>query len=112
VSGVEFVRVGAAVEVPEGELRPYDVPVGRVAIARVEGRLFGVGDECPVGGCSLGEDGTVSASEDAVECARDGSVFDLETGEPIDGPAVDRVPIYAVRVDNGWIEIAASADDG
>jgi nitrite reductase/ring-hydroxylating ferredoxin subunit len=112
VSDADFVRVGAAVEVPEGELRAYEIPAGRVAVARVEGRLFGIGDECPVGGCSLAEDGTVSGSEDAVACARDGSVFDLGTGEPIDGPAVDRVPIYAVRVDNGWIEIATAAHDG
>jgi 3-phenylpropionate/trans-cinnamate dioxygenase ferredoxin subunit len=112
VSAPRFVRVGAAVEVPEGELRAYEVAAGRVAVARVEGRLFGIADECPVGGCSLADDGAVSASEDAVACARDGSVFDLATGEPIDGPAVDRVPIYAVRVDNGWIEIATAADDG
>jgi 3-phenylpropionate/trans-cinnamate dioxygenase ferredoxin subunit len=112
VSDAGYLRVGAAVEIPEGELRAYELPARRVAVARVDGRLYGIGDECPVGGCSLAEDGAVSPSGDAVTCSRDGSAFDLETGEPIDGPAVDRVPIHAVRVDNGWIEIATAADDG
>jgi nitrite reductase/ring-hydroxylating ferredoxin subunit len=32
-------------------------------------------------------------------------VFDLETGEPVDGPARDPVPLYAAREVDGWIEV-------
>jgi 3-phenylpropionate/trans-cinnamate dioxygenase ferredoxin subunit len=45
-----------------------------------------------------------------VICQGDGSEFDLRTGEPLEGPAVDRVPIFAVRVVDGWIEIGPRAE--
>jgi nitrite reductase/ring-hydroxylating ferredoxin subunit len=32
-------------------------------------------------------------------------VFDLETGEPTEGPAADPVPVYPVREVEGWIEV-------
>ena len=35
----------------------------------------------------------------------DGSVFDLETGEPTEGPAADPVPVFPVREVDGWIEV-------
>ena len=108
---VDYVRVGAFVEVPEGELRAYEIPAGRVAVAHVENRLFAIGDECTHEGCSLAEEGRLSETEDAVECAVDGSVFDLESGEPIGGPAVDRAAVFPVRVVDGWIEVAAAPGD-
>ena len=108
---VEYVRVGAFVEVPEGELRAYEIPAGRVAVAHLENRLFAIGDECTHEGCSLAEEGRLSETEDAVECAVDGSVFDLESGEPIVGPAVDRATVFPVRVVDGWIEVAAAPGD-
>jgi len=106
---VEYLRIASLVEVPEGELRAYESPTGRVAIAHIENRVFGIGDECPADGCSLAEEGVLSASDDAVECSKDGSVFDLVSGEPLAGPAIDPVPVYMLRVENGWIEVAASA---
>jgi 3-phenylpropionate/trans-cinnamate dioxygenase ferredoxin subunit len=109
--GVDFVRVGAFVEVPEGELRAYEVPSGRVAVAHVENRLFAIADECTHEGCSLAEQGRLSETEDAVECALDGSVFDLETGEPIGGPASDRAAVFPVRVTDGWIEVGIAPGD-
>jgi 3-phenylpropionate/trans-cinnamate dioxygenase ferredoxin component len=108
---VEYVRVGAFVEVPEGELRAYEIPAGRVAVAHLENRLFAIGDECTHEGCSLAEEGRLSESEDAVECAVDGSVFDLESGEPIEGPAEDRAAVFPVRVVDGWIEVGAAPGD-
>jgi 3-phenylpropionate/trans-cinnamate dioxygenase ferredoxin subunit len=105
---VDYIRIASLVEVPEGELRAYESPTGRVAVAHIENRVFGVGDECPAGGCSLAEEGVLSGSDDAVECSRDGSVFDLASGEPLAGPAIDPIPVFPLRVDNGWIEVAAS----
>lgn len=108
---MDYVRVGAMVEVPEGELRPYELPSGRVAVAHVENRLFAVGDECTHAGCSLAEEGTLSETENAVECSCHGSVFDLESGEPIKGPALDPVPVFPLRIEDGWIEVATTPGD-
>jgi 3-phenylpropionate/trans-cinnamate dioxygenase ferredoxin subunit len=102
---VDYNRVGTFAEVPEGELRAYEHPTGRIAVAHVENRLFAVGDECTHAGCSLAEEGAISQTDNAVECGCHGSVFDLETGEPLTGPAVDPLAVYPVRVQDGWIEV-------
>lgn len=100
-----FVRVGSLAEIPEGEMRAYDLETGRVAVAHVEYRLFAFGDGCTHAGCSLSE-GEFDDRANTVTCASDESVFDVETGEPVAGPAQDPVPVYAVREVDGWIEIA------
>jgi 3-phenylpropionate/trans-cinnamate dioxygenase ferredoxin subunit len=104
-----FVRVASLVEVPDGELRAYELPSGRVGLAHVENELFAFGDECTHEGCSLAE-GELGDQEDSVVCPCHGSEFDLRTGEPIEGPAEDPVPVFPVRVSDGWIEVGPPAE--
>lgn len=99
-----FARIGSVVEVPEGEMRPFDLSTGRVTIAHVENELFAFGDECPHQGCSLGE-GEIDEVADTVVCPCHGSAFDLRNGEPVEGPAVDRIRVFHVRVRDDWIEL-------
>jgi 3-phenylpropionate/trans-cinnamate dioxygenase ferredoxin component len=101
---VRYQRVGTAAELPEGEIRAYDLPMGRIAVANVGPEVRAFGGDCPEGGCSLA-DGEL-ADEDTVVCASDGSSFDLRTGEPVSGPAEDPVPVYPARVREGWLEVA------
>lgn len=103
----EFVRVGSLAEIPEGEVRAFDLPAARVAVAHVEHRLFAFGDECTHAGCALSE-GTFDDRLAQVTCACHESVFDVETGEPLEGPAQDPVPIFPARVVDGWVEVATS----
>lgn len=51
----DYIRVGAVAEVPDGELRSYELPPGRVAVAHIENELFALGDECTHEGCLLSE---------------------------------------------------------
>jgi 3-phenylpropionate/trans-cinnamate dioxygenase ferredoxin component len=104
-----FERVASLAEVPEGELRAFDVQRGRVAVAHVEQEVFAFADECPFDLGSLAE-GELDESEEAVICPGDGSAFDIRTGEPLDGPAVDPVTVFAVRVHDEWIEVGPPAD--
>ena len=76
---MEFIRVGGVAEIPDGEMRAFDTPAGRVAVAHVEHRLFAFGDECTHQGCSLAE-GEFDDREARVVCPCHGSVFDVETG--------------------------------
>ena len=106
---LEFVRVAGVAEIPEGEIRVFDTAAGRVAVAHVEHRVFAFGDECTHQGCSLAE-GEFDDRAARVECPCHGSVFDVETGEPVEGPAVDPVPVFAARMtDDGWVELATHA---
>ena len=106
-----FRRVGSLAEVPEGELRSFDLPGLRVAVAHVENELFAFGDECTHEGCSLAE-GALGAQEDTVVCPCHESEFDLATGEPVGGPAVDPVPVFPVRVIDAWIEVGPPSEGG
>jgi 3-phenylpropionate/trans-cinnamate dioxygenase ferredoxin subunit len=103
---MEYTRVGAMAEIPEGEMRAFDTTAGRVAVAHVEHKLYAFGDECTHMGCSLSETGTLDDRAATVECACHGSVFDVETGEPVEGPAEDPVPVFRTREVEGWVEVA------
>jgi 3-phenylpropionate/trans-cinnamate dioxygenase ferredoxin subunit len=105
---VDYVRVGSMAEIPEGELRAYELAAGHVAVAHVENRVYAFADECTHEGCALSE-GSLWESEDAVECPCHGSVFDLGSGEPIEGPAVDPIATYPARVEDGWVEVGQPA---
>jgi len=102
---MEFVRVGTLAEIPEGEVRAYDLPTGRVAVAHDERRLFGFAESCPGEGCALAE-GSFDDRSAQLTCAACESVFDLETGEPIEGPARDPLQLFTARDVDGWLEIS------
>ena len=108
---MDFIMVGTLAEIPEGELRAYDLPAGRVAVAHVENELFAMGDECTHEGCALSE-GEIDDQRDTVVCPCHASEFDLRTGEPIEGPAEDPVPLFAVRVEEGWVEVGPQLGEG
>src|SRR5581483_797135 len=99
-----FVRIGGLAEVPDGEIRLFELVTGRVAVAHIENELFAFGDECTHEGCSLSE-GELDEVADTVVCPCHGSAFALRDGEPVEGPARDRVPVDPVRVRDGWVEV-------
>jgi 3-phenylpropionate/trans-cinnamate dioxygenase ferredoxin subunit len=107
----EFVRVGSLAEVPDGELRAFELSGERACVAHVGGTVVAFGDECTHAGCSLAEDGEI-VDADTVECVCHGSRFDMHSGEAVQGPAVDPLPSYAVQIVDGWIEVAPADEDG
>ena len=108
---MEFVRVATLGEIPEGEVRAFDTPAGRVAVAHLEARVLAFGDECTHQGCSLAETGTLDDRGFTMQCGCHGSVFDVERGEPVEGPAEDALPVYGARVVDGWVELATRPGD-
>ena len=102
---MEFARVATLAEIPEGEVRAYDTPTGRVAVAHDERRLFAFAETCTGSGCALA-DGVFDDRSVQLTCATCDSVFDLETGEPLDGPARDPLRLFAAREVDGWLEVS------
>jgi nitrite reductase/ring-hydroxylating ferredoxin subunit len=41
-----------------------------------------------------------------VTCTTCDSVFDAETGEPLEGPARDPLRLFTVREAEGWVEVS------
>jgi nitrite reductase/ring-hydroxylating ferredoxin subunit len=98
----EFTPVGHVTDVPEGELRSYQVGGEDVAVANVDGTLYAFGDVCTHMQCSLAEgdlDGTT------VTCACHGSEFDVTSGDVLGGPATEPVESYEVSTENDELRI-------
>ncbi|MGH2656259.1 MAG: Rieske (2Fe-2S) protein [Actinomycetota bacterium] len=98
----ELITVGGKNEVPEGEMRQFQVGGEDVAVANVNGELHAFSDVCTHRQCSLAEgdlDGTT------VTCACHGSEFDVTTGDVLGGPAVEPVQTFRVTVEGDDLKI-------
>jgi 3-phenylpropionate/trans-cinnamate dioxygenase ferredoxin component len=98
----DWVKVGSAGEVPEGQMTSFGVGTRQVAVANVEGDLHAFDDTCTHQQCSLAEgdlDGTT------VECPCHGSQFDVITGEAVGGPAVDPVDVFDTKEEDGELKV-------
>jgi 3-phenylpropionate/trans-cinnamate dioxygenase ferredoxin component len=101
--GDAFQDVAAESEVPEGNMKGFDVAGERVLVARVQGRLHAVGGLCTHQIAYL-EDGALEGRQ--VSCPRHGACFDLENGEPLSAPADFPLPVYQVCAAGGRILVS------
>ena len=94
------------VEITEFDKLPADrgvkVTVGeeRIALFKIDGSVYAIGDRCSHAEASLAEG---ELWELSVECPRHGSEFDLETGVPASLPATAPVPVYDVVIEDGKV---------
>jgi 3-phenylpropionate/trans-cinnamate dioxygenase ferredoxin component len=98
----EFISVGPGGDLGEGDMTNFEVEGARIGVARVEGTLYAFSDVCTHQGCPLAE-GELSGTE--LECECHGSVFQLTTGEVLEGPATRPIEIYPAREVDGQIQI-------
>jgi nitrite reductase/ring-hydroxylating ferredoxin subunit len=96
--------VGKASDIGPGEIKAFDVGGIRVAVTNSDGEFFAFDDLCTHEECSLEEEGEVEGTE--VTCLCHFTVFDLLSGEVIDGPATEPLPVYEVRVVDGDLDIS------
>ena len=105
------VRVCSLSELdPDGGVRRVDLDGTPVAVVRVGDRVYAIGDICSHAEVSL-SDGEVDLDECALECPKHGSLFSLETGDPLSLPAVRPVATYAVTVDGDDVSLDGAAPD-
>ncbi len=100
-------RVARASDIPDGAARRFDVDGRSVCIVRIGDRYYAIGDTCSHADYSLAE-GEVWADEGTIECPKHGSLFSLETGEPLTLPATQPVPVYDVRVEGDDLVVEVS----
>jgi glycine betaine catabolism B len=81
---------------PDGKSVQVDVDGQPVAVFNVRGSLFAIGAMCSHQGGPLDEG---ELSEHRVECPWHGSVFDIETGKVLRGPAETSVAAYRAFMD-------------
>jgi nitrite reductase/ring-hydroxylating ferredoxin subunit len=95
----EVAQVG---DVPDGELTTVEAGGRTIVLVNVGGDLYAIDDECTHQGCSL-SDGTLDDAE--LECICHGSIFDVKTGEVVQGPAEEAAPTYPVHVEGGSVSV-------
>jgi 3-phenylpropionate/trans-cinnamate dioxygenase ferredoxin subunit len=92
------VRLCAVDDVAPATAKRFVVEGHRIALVRIDGELYAIGDRCSHADVSLSE-GEVLVEEREIECWKHGSTFDLRTGEPQSLPATKPVPVYEVAVE-------------
>jgi nitrite reductase/ring-hydroxylating ferredoxin subunit len=73
-----------------------------IALAKVGGAWYAVETWCTHAECPL-SDGWVEAA--AIRCPCHGSLFDLATGDVVDGPADEPVRVFPTRITGDRVEI-------
>ena len=100
-----FVTVGRAGEIPEGEATAFDVNGTAIAVARSGGTLYAFSDICTHRQCNLSLGGEIDGT--SIQCECHGSMFDMSTGEVLEGPATDPIATYPVRDEGGELQVEA-----
>ena len=86
----------------EGKMTAVDVDGTYVALGMLGGTLVAFDETCSHRACPL-SDGVLA--DDSITCPCHKSRFDLRTGVPINGPAVEPIRIRQVRQDSGHIYV-------
>ncbi len=97
-----FVTIGQASDLGEGEMKQVEVAGTKVAIANVAGSFYAFGDTCTHLGCSLSEG---DLEETTVTCPCHGSMFNVTSGAVLQGPAKKSEPSYRVEVRDGSLRV-------
>ena len=101
----QWVTVGKADDIVEGDAIAFDVGGVEVAVARADGALYAFSDICTHRRCNLSSGGEIDGA--TIQCECHGSVFDLETGEALEGPATEPIAVFPVSDDGGDLKIEA-----
>jgi nitrite reductase/ring-hydroxylating ferredoxin subunit len=89
-------------DVPEGELLGVANASGEeICLFNFRGTIGAVANVCTHAEFPM-SDGTLKR-DGVIECAWHGAQFDCRSGAVCRGPAVDALPVYEVRVDEGRI---------
>ncbi|MGY2065646.1 Rieske 2Fe-2S domain-containing protein [Blastococcus sp. SYSU DS0619] len=101
-----FTEVARLADLPDGEPVGVDIDGVPVALIRTGGAVRAVGGRCPHLGGPLAEGWL---HRDELVCPWHGSRFDLDTGEPAQGPSTAPLPCYDTRITDGAVAVRRRA---
>jgi 3-phenylpropionate/trans-cinnamate dioxygenase ferredoxin subunit len=103
----QFYDVFPKDELKNGERAFIEIDHQSIVIFNIGGELFAIADICSHDDGPLG-DGDLDGMR--ITCPRHGAQFDLRSGKALTLPAVQDIPAYPVRVQNGMIQIGIPKD--
>ena len=106
LAAVAFRIVGPSAAIPNDFVVPYylDDQKRRIAIARVDNRLYGFDDLCTCSDESCPLSGGMLTGT-TIMCQCHGSRFDIATGAVLNGPAIEALNVYDVQEVEGSIRV-------
>lgn len=102
----EYSSVGKTDDLAPGEMKMVEVQGEEILIANLDGNFYAVSDVCTHAEASL-SDGTLEGN--CVECPLHGSMFDITSGEEIEGPTNGPLKCYELLLDGGNIFVKPSS---
>lgn len=98
-----WVEVCRAGEVPEGQVKVFEVQGHRIALCHTDRQNFyAIQDVCTHDNGPLGE-GELFGN--VIECPRHGARFDVKTGKVLALPAVTPIQTYPVKMEEEKIKV-------
>ena len=97
---VEAAKVG---ELEAGEMKLVQAGGRTAVMLNVGGDLYAIDDECTHAACSLSE-GYLEG--EVLECSCHGSMYNVKTGEVVQGPAEQAVSSYPVHTDGETVYVS------
>jgi 3-phenylpropionate/trans-cinnamate dioxygenase ferredoxin subunit len=105
---VALVRICGVDDVPEGEVRQFELDHRPYAVVNLGDEGFRVVDAICSHAHYFLDEGDVDADFETIECPKHGSTFDLNTGRPRTLPATQSVEVFPVKVENDDVMIEVS----
>jgi 3-phenylpropionate/trans-cinnamate dioxygenase ferredoxin subunit len=105
-----LVKVCAASDVPEGEVRRFQVDGRLVAVANLGSEGFRAVDAICSHAQYFLDEGEVDVEDQTIECPKHGSTFDLNSGKPLTLPATLPVAAYRTKTEGDDILIEVADD--
>ena len=100
-----WTEVGRLEDLPEGKGHQVVVDLVKVLLVRSGDRVFAVEDTCTHQGAQLHAGAVRTTPPMSVICPLHGSVFGLEDGRVLRGPATEPLLTYEVQVTDGVVSV-------
>jgi nitrite reductase/ring-hydroxylating ferredoxin subunit len=97
-----FVKIASTNDLKPGEMKSVEVEQKEICLTNVNGNFYAIGNKCTHAGCML-SDGKLDGPN--IKCSCHFSVFNVQTGAVVKGPATEPEPVYQVKLENDQILI-------
>jgi 3-phenylpropionate/trans-cinnamate dioxygenase ferredoxin subunit len=105
LTDAEFIRVGVVEDFPPGAMVGVRVGGQDVAVCRVGAQFHAISDFCTHEAVAF-TSGYGVVIDDKVVCMLHTSIFDVETGEVLGGPAEDSLSKFTVKIEGNDVLIS------
>ena len=96
------LSIGRLEDLEDGVARRVEDGERAICVVRCRAVVYAIDDLCSHEDYSLAA-GAVDVDECAIECWKHGSLFSLQSGEPLTFPATRPVEVYPVTIDAGEV---------